>query len=89
VAAAIVHADLRGWTAIFWQAFASGLFGYASWNFLLERYSASQVAPFALLVPVAGMAASALFIGEVLGPGKLAAATLIVSGMACALYRKK
>lgn len=87
--AAIVHADLRGWTAIFWQAFASSLFGYASWNFLLERYSAGQVAPFALLVPVAGMAASALFIGEMLGPGKFIAAMLIVSGMACALFRKK
>ncbi len=87
--AAVIHADVRGWGAIVWQAFASSLFGYASWNFLLERYSASQVAPFALLVPVFGMAASALFIGETLGPGKLVAAALIVSGMSFALFRRK
>ncbi len=87
--AAIINADVRGWTALAWQAFASSLFGYASWNLLLGRYSASQVAPFALLVPVVGMAASALFIGETFGPGKLIAAILIVSGMGFALFRKK
>ena len=85
----IEAADLHGWTALAWQALASSLFGYTSWNYLLERYSAGQVAPFALLVPVFGMAASALFIGEALGPAKLVAALLIVSGMAFALLRGK
>jgi O-acetylserine/cysteine efflux transporter len=87
-ASAIRHAGPGGWSALLWQAAASSLFGYASWNFLLGRYSASQIAPFALLVPVVGMAASALFIGEPLGAGKVAAAVLIVSAMAVAIPRK-
>jgi O-acetylserine/cysteine efflux transporter len=86
---AILHAGPGAWTALVWQAAASSLFGYASWNFLLGRYSAGQVAPFALLAPVVGMAASALFLGETLGAGKIAAAMLIVSGMGMALVRRQ
>lgn len=86
---AIGGADIRGWSALIWQAAASSLFGYASWNFLLTRYSAGRVAPFALLVPVFGMAASAIFIGEMMTAAKIAACTLIVSGLAFALLQRK
>jgi len=42
----------------------STVFGYGGWSILLGRYPASTVAPYALLVPVAGIAASAILLGE-------------------------
>ncbi|MEO8759231.1 MAG: EamA family transporter [Devosia sp.] len=42
----------------------STVFGYGGWSVLLGRYPASTVAPFALLVPVAGIAGATLILGE-------------------------
>ena len=40
-------------------AYGGTLFGFGLWSRLLARYPAAAVAPFALLVPVVGMAAGA------------------------------
>ena len=42
----------------------STVFGYGGWSVLLGKYPASMVAPFALLVPVAGIAGATLILGE-------------------------
>ena len=53
----------------------STLFGYGGWSVLLGKYPASTVAPFALLVPVAGIAGATLILGaritsiEIIGSG--------------------
>jgi O-acetylserine/cysteine efflux transporter len=52
------------------------------WNWLLARHPAATVAPLALLVPVFGMGASALSLGETLPMWKLGAAALVLSGLA-------
>ena len=70
------------WLAVLWQAVGNTLFGYASWGWLLSRHPAATVAPMALLVPVFGMATSALVLGEGLPPWKLGAAALVLSGLA-------
>lgn len=79
---AILHSSPGVWAAIAWQSFGNSLFGYAVWGYLLARHSAAAVAPWALLIPVFGMAASALYLGEPLPPWKLAAAALIIGGLA-------
>ena len=56
-----------------WQALGNTLFGYGVWNWLLARHPAATVTPMALLVPVFGMAASALSLGEPLPAWKLGA----------------
>lgn len=74
-----------GWTgvgAVAYLAYAATLFGFGTWGYLLRRYDASTVAPFSLLVPVAGMAAAWLFRGEALTPLRAAAAVLVIAGMA-------
>jgi O-acetylserine/cysteine efflux transporter len=70
------------WAAVIWQAAGNALFGYGVWAWLLARYPAATVAPMALLVPVFGMGASALVLGEGLPPWKLAAAALVIGGLA-------
>lgn len=65
-----------------WQAWGNSLFGYAAWNWLLTRHPAATITPMALLVPVFGMSASALLLGEPLQWWKLLAAALVLSGLA-------
>ena len=79
---AILHSSPGVWAAIAWQSFGNSLVGYAVWGYLLARHSAAAVAPWALLIPVFGMAASALYLGEPLPLWKLAAAALIIGGLA-------
>jgi O-acetylserine/cysteine efflux transporter len=70
------------WATVFWQAVGNTLFGYGVWNWLLSRHPAALVTPMALLVPVFGMSASALALGEPLQPWKLQAALLVMAGLA-------
>ena len=70
------------WASVLWQALGNTLFGYGVWNWLLARHPAATVTPLALLVPVFGMGASALSLGEALPGWKLGAGALVLSGLA-------
>ncbi len=72
----------QGWTVVLWQSIGNTMIGYGLWNLLLARYSAALVAPWSLLVPVFGMGASAIMLGEALPVWKLIAAGLIMLGLA-------
>ena len=79
---AVINATPLVWASVLWQALGNTLFGYGLWNWLLARHPAATVAPLALLVPVFGMGASALSLGESLPGWKLGAAALVLSGLA-------
>lgn len=55
-------------------------------RFAFARHPAATVAPMALGVPVFGMLASALVLGEALPPWKLGAAALVLAGLALNLF---
>ncbi|MDR3514049.1 MAG: EamA family transporter [Caulobacteraceae bacterium] len=78
----LMSANAATWAAVVWQSVGNSLFGYAAWGWLLARHPAATVTPMALLVPVFGMAASAFWLAEPLPVWKLAAAALIMSGLA-------
>ncbi|MBN8476602.1 EamA family transporter [Sulfuritalea sp.] len=82
IAAALATADGAAWAAVVWQAWGNSLFGYAAWGWLLARHPAATITPMAMLVPVFGMGASALWLDEALPPWKLAAAALVLAGLA-------
>ena len=79
---AVINATPLVWASVLWQALGNTLFGYGVWNWLLARHPAATVAPLALLVPVFGMGASALSLGEALPAWKLGAAALVLGGLA-------
>lgn len=79
---ALTHADLGAWAAVLWQSVGNSLFGFAAWGWLLNRHKAASIAPMALLVPVFGLGASVLWLGEPLPAWKLIAAGLVVGGLA-------
>jgi O-acetylserine/cysteine efflux transporter len=78
---AVTAASPVAWGAVAWQAVGNTLFGYAAWSWLLTRYDAAVVAPYALLIPIFGMGSSALVLGEALPPWKLAAAAMVLGGI--------
>ena len=82
VSSSIAHADAAAWGAVLWQSVGNTLFGYAVWGWLLARHPAASVAPLALLVPVFGMGASAVLLGEPLTSWKVTAAVLVLGGLA-------
>jgi O-acetylserine/cysteine efflux transporter len=76
------HAGSLVWASVLWQAVGNTLYGYGVWNWLLARHPAATVTPLALLIPVFGMGASALSLGEPLPGWKLGAAALVLMGLA-------
>jgi O-acetylserine/cysteine efflux transporter len=80
--AGLRRADAATWAAVAWQGWGNTLFGYAAWGWLLARHPAATIMPIALLVPVFGMGAAALWLGEPLPGWKLAAAGLVIAGLA-------
>ena len=79
---ALAAADAEVWGVVLWQSIGNSLFGYAVWGWLLSRHPAATVVPMALLVPVFGLGASALMLGEPLPAWKLIAAALVMAGLA-------
>jgi O-acetylserine/cysteine efflux transporter len=74
-------AHWQAWAIVLWQTIGNTLIGYGAWNLLLQRYAAALVVPWALLVPVFGMAAANIFLGESMPWWKWVAAALIIAGL--------
>ncbi|WP_335936707.1 EamA family transporter [Streptomyces sp. PTD5-9] len=83
-AEALAALDWSGAGIIVYVAWITTVFGFGAWGYLLRRHPASSVAPFTLLVPVFGMSAAALLLGESVGPLRWCAAALLVGGVALA-----
>jgi O-acetylserine/cysteine efflux transporter len=79
--AALTSLDLAGVAALAYIVVFASLLGYGIWNTLLHRYPASTVAPFSLLVPVVGIAAAWVTLGEVPGVAELLGAVAVLAGL--------
>lgn len=79
--AGLSSADSTTWGAVLWQAVGNTMFGYAVWGWLLSRYPVASVTPMALLIPLFGIGASALWLGEPMQPWKLEAMGLVLLGL--------
>jgi len=60
----------------------STLLGFGAWAWLLGRHPASTVAPFTLLVPVVGIAAAWVALGEAPSAAELIGAAVVLGGLA-------
>ncbi|HHL2151913.1 EamA family transporter [Pseudomonas aeruginosa] len=82
---AVLNMSWGGFGALLYIAFGATTVGFAIWSFLLRHYPASLVTPFALAVPVAGMLAGWLLLGERLDLDSLLACALVFVGLAITL----
>ncbi|HSN21854.1 MAG TPA: EamA family transporter [Usitatibacter sp.] len=83
---AVREAGPWAWIAVAWQVVGNTLLGFGAWSFLLGRYDAAVVSPWALLIPVFGIASSALLLGEPLPAWKIAGAALVLAGLATIVF---
>jgi len=87
--ATFTEASLKSWLSLGFIVYISTLIGFGLWAHLLSQNTASKVMPFALLVPVFGMATSVLFTGEIVTWWKMLAMMLILSGLLLANVKIK
>ena len=81
IASSLQLATINSVYVVLWQTIGNTLIGYGLWNFLLSKYSAAIVTPWALLVPVSGMLTSSLLLSEPMPLWKLLAAILVLTGL--------
>jgi O-acetylserine/cysteine efflux transporter len=72
-----MQASWHAWAVAAYLGWVATLLGYALWTGLLSRHSANRVAPFSLGVPVVGLLAGLLLLGEVITPWQWAGAALV------------
>lgn len=85
-----VHAN---WLAVPWTAWLALAFlgwistdlGYGLWARLLKRFPASRVAPFSLGVPIVGLSAGIVLLGESVTPLQWAGAGLVLCALVCVI----
>ncbi|NWL77554.1 EamA family transporter [Pseudomonas taiwanensis] len=88
IVAALTHPSWGGIGALLNVAFLATTVGYGLWSFLLHRYPASLVTPFALAVPVSGLLAGWLLLGEELSTSGWLACVLVFAGLAITVLPK-
>ena len=78
------------WARAHWHTWASAAYlgwfatmmGYALWTGLLQRHPANRVAPFSLGVPLIGVAAGMLLLGERIAPLQWLGTALLLAALA-------
>lgn len=78
---ALSQVTIYGIGSLLFIGWISTVFGYGMWSVLLGRYPASTVAPFTLLVPIAGIGSAALLLGERITGFEAAGSVLVFLGL--------
>jgi O-acetylserine/cysteine efflux transporter len=71
------------WAALAYLGWVATVLAYALWTGLLKRHAANRVAPFSLGVPLVGLGAGMLLLGEVITPWQWAGIALVALALAC------
>lgn len=74
----LLHASWQAWAAVLYLGWFATIISYAMWSGLLKRHSANRVAPLSLGVPVIGLAAGVITLGEVITPWQWAGVSLTI-----------
>ncbi len=89
IAAAVSDLHWQAVASTAFTAYLSSLVGYGIWNTLLSRYPVAKVTPFAMLVPVFGMAAAAVAFGERPNLLEVLGGIALLAGVAVAVIRRR
>jgi len=81
-------ADWTAWTALIYIAGVVTVISFALWYRLLRWYPINQVMPFALLMPIFGVAAGMVVLGETLAWQTIAGGIVTLAGVAIIVLRR-
>lgn len=80
-----LRADMTSWLSVAYLGWIATLLGYSLWTSLLKRHPANRVSPFGLGVPVVGLGAGMLVLGEVITPWQWGGIAFMVAALACVM----
>ena len=80
-----LQARWTSWLSIAYLGWVATVVGYSLWTGLLKRHPANRVSPFGLGVPVVGLSAGMLVLGEAVTPWQWAGIALVVAALACVM----
>ncbi|MEN8136328.1 MAG: EamA family transporter [Thermodesulfobacteriota bacterium] len=86
---AVVNFSAMAWISILYTGLLGTVVAFATWGWLLKKYTANHVEPFKLLVPVVGMITSHLLTGENFSIKVLCAFLFILVGLFCITFENK
>ena len=86
---ALTHVQWPAIASTAYTAYLSSLVGYGIWNTLLSRHPVARVTPFAMLVPVFGMAAAAVAFGERPNTVEVVGGAVLLAGVSVAVLRRR
>jgi O-acetylserine/cysteine efflux transporter len=86
---ALRNAGFAAWLGIAYMACVVTIVTYWIWYRLLRRYEVNRVIPYSLLVPVFGVLAGALWMGDPLGWPTVAGALATVAGVAILTFPRR
>lgn len=78
---ALIHINALSIFSIIYLAFLATVAGYGLWSQLMSKYPAQKVAPLSLLIPVVGLIAARLILGEELSLMQWAGGAIIIVGL--------
>jgi O-acetylserine/cysteine efflux transporter len=79
-------APFTTWIAVAYLGWMATILGYAMWTRLLKRHPVNRVAPFSLGVPVVGISAGMLALGDIITGWQWAGIALIVASLMCVMF---
>jgi len=79
-------AGITSWLAVAYLGWIATIAAYGMWTGLLKRHPANRVAPFSLGVPLVGLAAGVLLLGETITSWQWAGIALVVAALGCVMF---
>jgi O-acetylserine/cysteine efflux transporter len=80
------HASAGAWLGVAYLGWFATVAAYALWTWLLKRHPANRVAPFSLGVPVIGLAAGMITLGERVTPWQWAGSACVVAALVVVMF---
>ncbi|MFZ6862631.1 EamA family transporter [Undibacterium sp. Ji67W] len=85
----LLNMSLSSALTLIYLAFAATLIGYTLWGKLLSSLPTHTVAPLTLLVPVVGLSAAWIILGEALKPSQIIGAIVVMFGLFINVFGQK
>ena len=81
----LAHLVWQTWASVAYLGWCATIAGYALWTGLLKRHPVNRVAPFSLGVPLVGISAGMLILGDVITGWQWAGIALIVAALSAVM----